>query len=158
AAFASSPWGFDRLHDRYGFYLLPLWLIGLVVWLDSGLPRPRVASGIAIVAALALAMILPYGQLVNEAGIDTVPGALWERVEAELAGPGPASGRLALALFVVGLLAATFFLPRGIARLALPAAVVVGFAAMSYFAWQRMLDAPEDLVFAGGLERAWIDD
>ena len=29
---------------------------------------------------------------------------------------------------------------------------------MSYFAWQRMIDAPEDLVFAGGLERAWIDD
>jgi hypothetical protein len=29
---------------------------------------------------------------------------------------------------------------------------------MSYFAWQRMLDAPEDLVFAGGLDRAWIDD
>ena len=80
------------------------------------------------------------------------------RIEAELAGPGPASGRLALALFVVGLLAATFFLPRGIARLALPAAVAVGFAAMSYFAWQRMIDAPEDLVFAGGLERAWIDD
>ena len=29
---------------------------------------------------------------------------------------------------------------------------------MSYFAWQRMIDAPEDHVFAGGLERAWIDD
>src|SRR4029079_15374272 len=156
AAFASSPWGFDRLHDRYGFYLLPLWLIGLVVWLDSGLPRPRVASGIAIVAALALAMILPYGQLVNEAGIDTVPGALWERVEAELAGPGPASGRLALGVFVLALLAATFLLPRRIARMALPVAVAATFAAMSYFAWERMVGAPEDLVFAGGFERAWI--
>ena len=88
AAFASSPWGFDRLHDRYGFYLLPLWLIGLVVWLDSGLPRPLVATAIGVVAALALPLILPFGQLANEAGIDTVPGALWERVEAELAGPG----------------------------------------------------------------------
>ncbi len=40
AAFTSTPWGYDRLHDRYGFYLLPLWLVGLVVWLASGLPRP----------------------------------------------------------------------------------------------------------------------
>jgi hypothetical protein len=158
AAFTSTPWGYDRLHDRYGFYLVPLWLVGLVWWLASGLPRPLVAAAIGAVATLALALILPFAQLANEAGIDTVPGALWVRIEAELAGPGPASGRLALAIFVVGLLAATFLLPRGIARLALPAAILVGFGAMSYFAWQRMLDAPEDLVFAGGLERAWIDD
>ena len=158
AAFTSTPWGYDRLHDRYGFYLVPLWLVGLVWWLASGLPRPLVAAAIGAVATLALALTLPFAHLANEAGIDTVPGALWVRIEAELAGPGPASGRLALALFVVGLLAATFLLPRGIARLALPAAILVGFGAMSYFAWQRMLDAPEDLVFAGGLERAWIDE
>lgn len=158
AAFASSPWGFDRLHDRYGFYLLPLWLIGFVVWLDSGLPRPVLASAIGVVAALALPLILPFGQLANEAGIDTVPGALWERVEAELAGPGPASGRLALGVFTLGLVAATFLLPRRIARVALPVAVAATFAGMSYFAWERMVGAPEDLVFAGGFERAWIDE
>ena len=61
--------------------------------------RPRSGSS----AALALPLILPFGQLANEAGIDTVPGALWLRIEAELAGPGPASGQLALAIFVVGL-------------------------------------------------------
>ena len=158
AAFTSTPWGYDRLHDRYGFYLLPLWLIGLVVWLAAGLPRPLVATAIGAVVALALPLILPFGQLANEAGIDTVPGALWVRVEAELAGPGPASGRLALGLFVVGLVAATFLLPRGIARVALPVAVAATFAATSYLAWQRMIEAPEDQVFAGGLERAWIDD
>jgi hypothetical protein len=158
AAFTSTPWGYDRLHDRYAFYLVPLWLVGFVWWLGSGLPRPRLAAAIGGVTTLALVLILPFAQLANEAGIDTVPGALWVRIEAELAGPGPASGRLALALFVVGLLAATFFLPRGLAHLALPAAVAVGFAAMSYFAWHRIVDAPEDLVFAGGLERAWVDE
>lgn len=158
AAFTSTPWGYDRLHDRYGFYLVPLWLVGLAVWLARGLPRPVVATAIGVAAAVALPLILPFGQLANEAGIDTVPGALWERIAAELAGPGAASGRLALGLFVVALLVATAFLPRRIARFALPAAVAVTFAAMSYFAWDRMLGAPEDLVFAGGLERAWIDD
>jgi hypothetical protein len=157
AAFTSTPWGYDRLHDRYGFYLVPLWLVGLVVWLASGLPRPRLAAAIGAAATLAVVWLLPFSQLANEAGIDTVPGALWVKVEAELAGPGPASGRLALALLVVALLVATFFLPRRLARPALPAAVAVGFVAMSIFAWQRIVDAPEDLVFAGGLERDWID-
>ena len=86
AAFTSTPYGYDRLHDRYGFYLLPLWLVGLVVWLAAGLPRPLVATAIGVVAALALPLILPFGQLANEAGIDTVPGALWVRIEAELGG------------------------------------------------------------------------
>jgi len=158
AAFTSTPWGYDRLHDRYGFYLVPLWLVGLAIWLARGLPRPVVATAIGAVLALTLALVLPFSQLANEAGIDTVPGALWERIEAELAGPGPASGRVALGLFVIGLLVATAFLPRPIARFALPAAVAVTFAGMSYFAWDRIIDAPEDRVFAGGLDRAWIDD
>ena len=158
AAFTSTPWGYDRLHDRYGFYLLPLWLIGLVIWLAAGLPRPLVATAIGVVAALIVSFVLPFHQLANEAGIDTVPGALWVRIEAELAGPGPASGRLALALFVVGLLAATAFLRRRLALVALPVAVAITFAVTSYFAWQRLISAPEDLVFAGGLERAWIDE
>jgi hypothetical protein len=158
AAFTSTPWGYDRLHDRYGFYLLPLWLVGLVVWLAAGLPRPLVATAVGVGLAFLLPLVLPFAQLANEAGIDTVPGALWVRIEAELAGPGPASGRLALGVFVVALLAATVLLPRRIARVALPLAVAATFAATSYFAWQRMIDAPEDEVFAGGLDRTWIDD
>ncbi len=59
---------------------------------------------------------------------------------------------------MVGLVAATFFLPRRIAVVALPAAVAVTFAVTSYYAWQRMIEAPEDKVFAGGLARAWIDE
>ena len=37
-------------------------------------------------------------------------------------------------------------------------AVAATFAAMSYFAWERMVGAPEDQVFAGGFQRAWIDE
>jgi hypothetical protein len=158
AAFASTPWGYDRLHDRYGFYLLPLWLIGFVFWLSSGLPRPRLATALGAAATLTLIAVLPFRQLANEAGIDTIPGALWLRIEAELAGPGAGSGRVALALFVLILLAATLALPRKSASIALPAAVAVVFAATAYFAWARLIEAPEDSVFAGGLERAWIDE
>ena len=157
AAFTSTPWGYDRLHDRYAFYLLPLWLIVVVVWLADGLPRPLVATAVGVGIALVLPAILPFNQLANEAGIDTVPGALWVWVEAQVAGPGPLSGSRLLAVFVLGLLAAVVFLPRRLALL-VPVAVLAVFAVTSVLAWDRMIGAPEDAVFAGGLERAWVDE
>ena len=157
AAFTSTPWGYDRLHDRYAFYLLPLWLVVLVVWLADGLPRPLVATAIGVGVALVLPAILPYHQLANEAGIDTVPGALWVWIDAQVAGPGPLSGSRLLAAFVIGLLAAVLLLPRRLA-LIVPATVLALFAVTSVLAWNRMIGAPEDAVFAGGLDRAWIDE
>jgi hypothetical protein len=157
AAFTSTPWGYDRLHDRYAFYLLPLWLLVVVRWFADGLPRPLVATAIGIGTALVLPVVLPFRQLANEAGIDTVPGALWVRIESEVAGPGPLSGTRLLALFVVVLLVATALLPRRL-WLAVPATLIAMLAITSVLAWERFVDAPEDLVFAGGLERAWIDD
>ena len=156
AAFTSTPWGYDRLHDRYGFYLLPLWLVVFAVWLADGLPRPLVATATGVALALVLPALLPFRQLANEAGIDTVPGALWVWVESQVAGPGPLSGARLLAVFVVGLVLATIFVPRR-GRIALAGAVVVVFAATSVLAWERLIDAPEDAVFAGGRERSWID-
>ena len=157
AAFTSTPWGYDRLHDRYAFYLLPLWLVVLVVWLADGLPRPLVATAIGVGIALVLPAILPFHQLANEAGIDTVPGALWVWVERQVAGPGPLSGSRLLAAFVVGLLVAVALLPRRLALL-VPVAVLAVFAVTAVLAWDRMIGAPEDAVFAGGLERAWVDE
>ena len=156
AAFTSTPWGYDRLHDRYAFYLLPLWLIVFVVWLADGLPRPLIATAIGVGVALVLPAILPFRQLANEAGIDTVPGALWVWVEQQVAGPGPLSGSRLLAVFVVGLLVATVVVPRR-AALVLPALVLTVFVGTSALAWERLIDAPEDAVFAGGLDRSWID-
>jgi hypothetical protein len=157
AAFTSTPWGYDRLHDRYAFYLLPLWLIPFVAWLADGLPRPLVATAIGVGIALVLPAVLPFRQLANEAGIDTVPGALWVWIEQQVAGPGPLSGSRLLAVFVVGLAVAAVLLPRRLALL-LPAAVVAVFAITAVLAWDRVIDAPENAVFAGGLERAWVDE
>lgn len=156
AAFNSTPYAYDRLHDRYAFYLVPLWLIVLVVWLADGLPRPLVATAGGVVLALALPAILPFRQLANEAGIDTVPGALWVWLESQTAGPGAISGRLVLAVFVLGLLVMGLLVPRDL-RLAVPVAVLAVFAATALLAWDRMIDAPENAVLEGGLEPAWID-
>ncbi len=48
AAFNSTPYAYDRLHDRYAFYFIPLWLIVFVAWLARGLPRPLVATAIGV--------------------------------------------------------------------------------------------------------------
>lgn len=157
AAFSSLPYGYDRLHDRYLFYVVPLWLVVLAVWLADGMPRPLVALGIGVGAALVLPVVLPFRQLANEAGVDTVPGALWVWVEQQTSGPGLASARAGLLLFVVVLVAAVVVLPRRIG-IALGGAVLAVFLATSVLAWNRMIGAPEDAVFAGGLERDWIDE
>jgi hypothetical protein len=156
-AFSSLPYGYDRLHDRYLFYVVPLWLIVLVAWLAEGMPRPLVALVIGAATALVLPAILPFRQLANEAGVDTVPGALWVWLEQETAGPNPVSARVLLVAFVVGLVAAVAFLPRRFGW-SLSAAVLVVFVTTSVLAWDRMIGAPEDRVFDGGLTRDWIDE
>lgn len=156
-AFSSLPYGYDRLHDRYLFYVVPLWLIVFVAWLADGLPRPLVALATGVGLAVVLPAILPFRQLANEAGVDTVPGALWVWVERETAGPGVMSARALLAGFVVAFLAAVVLLPRR-SWPALPVAVLAVFVATSVLAWDRMIGAPEDAVYAGGLDRSWIDD
>ena len=127
-----------------------------VVWLADGLPRPLVATATGVALALVLPASSRSASSANEAGIDTVPGALWVWVEGQVAGPGPLSGTRLLALFVIALLVAAVLLPRR-AGLALAGAVVAVFAVTSILAWERLIDAPEDAVFAGGLERSWID-
>ena len=157
AAFASTEFGFDRLHDRNIFYLAPLWLMLLAIWLADGLPRPRIATSIGVVLALALPLFLPFRHIAGDVGVDVVPSALWARVRDALDGEEPLSGRRAFAAFVVLLVVAVVALPRRF-RFALPAAVLVSFAVTSVLAWERLINAPENEVFAGGLERPWIDE
>ncbi len=158
AVFASTEHGFDRLHDRNIFYLAPLWLIVLGVWLGEGLPRPLVPTIAGGALALALAAFLPFRYISAEVGVDVVPSALWSRIQEATAGAEPLSGRRLLAIFVVALVLATAFLPRRY-RFALPAAVLVVFASTAAFAWERQIDAPENAVFSSGFENhAWIDE
>ena len=97
AVFASTEHGFDRLHDRNIFYLVPLWLAVVALWLAWGLPRPLVATAAGAALALGLAAFLPFEYISAEVGVDVVPSALWARVQ-ELA---DGYGRRVLALGVV---------------------------------------------------------
>ena len=156
AAFASTEFGFDRLHDRNVFYLAPLWLIVLGVWLAEGLPRPRVATAVGIASALALLAALPFRYIASDVGVDVVPSALWARLQELLEGEVVTARKLMVAAVVV-LLVLVAVLPRRLWWV-FPSVLLATFATTAALAWERIADATENAVFAGGLERQWVDE
>ena len=156
AAFASTEFGFDRLHDRNVFYLTPLWLIVLGVWLAEGLPRPRVATAVGIASALGLLAALPFRYIASDVGVDVVPSALWARLQELLEGEVVTARKLMVAAVVV-LLVLVAVLPRRLWWV-FPSVLLATFATTATLAWERIADATENAVFAGGLERQWVDD
>ncbi len=57
AAFASLP-GVTRIEERNMFYVAPLFLIALLVWIDRGAPRPRSALLVAACSGLLVGVLL----------------------------------------------------------------------------------------------------
>ena len=158
AAFSSTVFGFDRLHDRNLFYLAPLWLVVLAVWLADGLPRPRVALAVGIAAAVALPLVLPFRYIAGDVGVDVVPSALWARLNDHLAGEVVTARKL-LVLLLLALAVAIAVLPRRYGWV-FPAVMLASFAVTGTLAWDRIVDAQENAVFegAGAQTRSWIDD
>jgi len=71
AVFSSVEAGLDRLHDRYLFYVAPLWFVAFVVWLRDGLPRPLIATVLGIGFTVVLPVITPYARLASDNGGET---------------------------------------------------------------------------------------
>jgi hypothetical protein len=71
AAFASEQ--SFRVEERNMFYVAPLFLIALLVWVDRGLPRGTALATGAIIIAAALPGALPYTRLIGLSAIsDTI--------------------------------------------------------------------------------------
>lgn len=161
AAFSSTDWGYDRLHDRYVFYAAPLWLVVLAVWLRDGLPRPLLATSFGAVLALALPAVTPFSLLAAEEGadVDAVVTHLWAAIQSqafELA-PDDVSGRRVLAVIVVGLVLATLLVPRRL-RWSLGAAVAAVLLSTTALAWRDSMSAAGDLDAVLPDGRSWVDD
>jgi len=63
AAFASEQ--SFRVEERNMFYVAPLFLIALLIWIDRGLPRGSVWATAAIIVAAALPGALPYSSFIG---------------------------------------------------------------------------------------------
>jgi hypothetical protein len=157
AAFASTPWGSSELHDRFLFYVAPLWLTGFAVWLSRGLPRPRVWTAVGIVLALVLPALLPFGLIGGNLVFEEVPTALWSWVWTAVHETPHLDGRRVLALTALALAVAAVGVPRRLWPV-LPALVVAGLVLTSGFAWSRQADLPTAFVRADDANRDWVDD
>jgi hypothetical protein len=97
-----------HVFDRYDFYVVPLFVIALVVWIEDGLPRPPWITVVALAAAL-LPLALPLDVLIDGAewGTSTSTVGVVPLVWAsELIGDGLLLK--ALLLFVTSVLATAF--------------------------------------------------
>lgn len=106
--------GFQLIHDRYLFYLAPLWLLVIFVWFERGAPRPRGPLAVGALVAVALPLSLRITE--NTAGsgfqhINAMASSLWAGIDFGL-GDQQFGTRGALLVIVGMLVAATVFLPR----------------------------------------------
>jgi hypothetical protein len=145
------------LHDRYLFYVAPLWLIALVAWFWMGARRPLIPLAIGIGLAL-IAGMTPLSDLERyrehwrfHALGSTFPIELVDAL-------GSISGaRVLLSVGAVVFVGTVLALStRAVPVVA--AALVFVFAINGAGAWSTALDPPQNVVFAGSREdRRWVD-
>ena len=160
AAFASKNPIPPRVEERNMFYLAPLFLIALLVWIDSGMPRRHVAVGVAAVVAAALPGVLPYSSLIGApAESDELSLLMWWRLQDNTI----ATSQVATWAVVASILAALLFLlvPRKLAAL-LPAAVAAAFFTVTWTAMDNVHGfrrAAVGALFEGitNPHRDWVD-
>ncbi len=160
AAFNSTYWAGERLHDRPLFYVVPLWLVVLGVWLAEGLPRPLAACAVGAATALVLPLLLPFQEYAREeveSQFIAVAPTLWSVINQELFAIG-LTGLGALLLFVLALVLATVLVPArfGAVFVALVASVFAVTAGLAWHGAIRLSDEREAILPPG--QRSWIDD
>jgi Dolichyl-phosphate-mannose-protein mannosyltransferase len=57
----SSQGSYLRVYDRYEFYVVPLFVIALLVWVRQGLPRPKWTAAIAVLSAGVVPFSFAWG-------------------------------------------------------------------------------------------------
>ena len=158
-AFSSTEFGVGFLHDRYLFYVVPLWLVLTAWWAARRVALPPVwlAVGAGLTIAL-LATLPPY--LLNDDGgrrFDAIASALPSELANRLASASAPTrwSLLVVALVAVVVAVALAYLPRWLVLVPL----VVVFALNGAFAWDARIDAARNSTFApmDAATTAWVD-
>ncbi len=149
----------DRIQERNLFYLAPLFLIALLMWIELDAPRPPVLAPAAAGASTLLVLLFPFHRFITTSAItDTLMLLPWWSLQDHV-GPGW-TRPLAFAL-AVSLSAAFLFVPRRYA-VALPLLVLaLWVAAVKPIWWGRhgFERAARGSLFQGirAKETNWID-
>lgn len=160
AAFDSTPAGQGQLHDRYVFYVVPLWLTTGAVWIHDGALRSRNSAVVGMLALLAAVAAFPADtRIVDDAAkqLHAAGTPLWVHV-GHLATEHGQTVHRALFLSAIVAAAIAYLTPRRrAALLAVPVAAV--FLANAAFLWTHDIRDNNTNVFAyqNSAKRGWID-
>jgi hypothetical protein len=69
--------GIESMNERYLFYVVPITFLGLVAWVDAGLPRPRPWAWIIVAGCCLLPVLMPINRLDYNAGLQALALLPW---------------------------------------------------------------------------------
>lgn len=157
-AFTSTEFGVGFLHDRYLFYVLPLWLVSTAAWAERRVAlRPLGLALGALLVLVPLATLPTY--LLNEDGgrrFDAIAAGLPSQVAVQAGLTEPRRWWLVgAAVVAVLVVVALLRLPRWLVLV--PVALV--FALNGVFAWDARIDAGRNATFApmSATTTSWVD-
>src|SRR5581483_10313737 len=146
-----------RVEERNMFYVAPLFLIALLVWIERGLPRGTVWATAGIILAAALPGALPYSSLI---GLNAISDTIALLPLGWLVEQGLGLDDVGVVVvFVCAALGLLFlFVPRRFA-LVLPALVLVYFAVSQAAIQAKHQFESQESLFGGitNPNRDWID-
>jgi len=157
AAFSSSnvaaQWGVHRIHERNLFYVAPLFFVLLLLWIQTGCPRPARLSAGAVALGVALVAVLPYHELARSSRrLEVLPIVpWWNSLLGESAVP------IAVAAFAGALGVAFVVATHGVARF-FPFVVFLQLYVVSVAAGAQIENAARDAArHSVGPAKSWID-
>jgi hypothetical protein len=157
-AFSSTEFGVGFLHDRYLFYVVPLWIVSTAVWAERRVPLRPLGLALGGLLTVALLATLPTYLLNADGGrrFDAIASALPSEL-AELAGLSEPNRWSLLAAAGAAVLVALVisFLPRWLVLVP----VVLVFALNGAFGWDARIDAARNATFApmDAETVSWVD-
>ena len=78
--------GIGNLNERYVFHVVPLTFVGLALWIEQGLPRPRPWALVALALACVLPVLLPIDRLDYNAGLQALALEPWSELSGSPVG------------------------------------------------------------------------
>jgi hypothetical protein len=136
AAFNSTVFAADTLHDRPVFYVVPLWIVVLLVWVARGAPRPHAVAAAGAALAVALPLLLPFSDYARDdprVQLNAAATGLWAALGEVVDGAGVPAAAVAGG-FALLLALAALVLPSRLVYL-VPVAVLAVLAVETELGW-----------------------
>jgi hypothetical protein len=156
AAFATIP-TVERIEERNMFYVVPLFLIAFLLWVQRGAPRPRVVAPVVAIGVALLVAPLPFARFIGVAATaDTLSLLPWWNLQEHVITLHQV--RLVATLCALGAAAIFLAVPARYA-LALPLLLLVYFAVEQRPIEARTTFASRGALFQGirSVPADWID-